>query len=139
MKLVVVDTSVVLKWFRTTDERFVEEANLLLRAASDGQVTLLAPMLLRLEILNVAARRWKLPRADLELIAGGVEELGIEFCEVPPNLVVHWVAKGLTAYDAVFVALAQSRKAFVVSDDRQIAVVGGDLVIALSDVRTALG
>ena len=54
----VIDASVLLKWFRTEGEGRLEEAHALRSAYASGRVVVHAPPFLRLEILNVAGRRW---------------------------------------------------------------------------------
>jgi predicted nucleic acid-binding protein len=134
----VVDTSVVLKWFRSENEQRVEEARAFLDALVAGEIAIWAPPILHLEVLNVAAKKWKWQAPDLGTLANDVNGLGIEFQEVASVLLVPWIAVGMTAYDAAFVALAESIGASVISDDRRLVELGGNLVIPLEHGRDAL-
>lgn len=55
----VLDASVVLKWFRADGERHLDGARSLRAAFEAGQLAVLAPPLLRLEIIDAAGRRWQ--------------------------------------------------------------------------------
>ena len=59
LKDVVLDASVALKWFRAEGERHLDHAMSLRTAFEAGTLIVLAPPLLRLEIVDVAGRRWQ--------------------------------------------------------------------------------
>ena len=126
----VLDASVVLKWFRGEDERHVAQARSLRAAFEVGDLFVVAPPLLRLEIVNVAARRWLWDEASLVDLAAALEELGFQLTEPELGRVARWAAKGLTAYDATYVALAEAEGLHLITDD--------DLIIALAP-RVAVG
>ena len=50
----------------------------------------------------------------------------------------HWSAKGLTAYDAAYVALAEQTGARLVTDDAEIVPTAPDLAIALTAAERGL-
>jgi predicted nucleic acid-binding protein len=116
----VLDASVVLKWFRTEVERGSSEARKLRREYEAGQLLVVVPSLLFLEVLNVAGRRWGLLEAALQELAAALQDLGFEVGDAALDSVAHWVARGLTAYGAAYVALAQERGLTLVTDDRGI-------------------
>ena len=60
--------------------------------------------------------------------------LRLRFTVLQPDLVgvARWTARGLTAYDACYVALAEERRTAVVTADRQMLSIGGSLAVALS-------
>jgi predicted nucleic acid-binding protein len=113
----VIDASVLLKWFRTEGEGRLEEAHALRSAFASGRVVVHAPPFLRLEILNVAGRRWGWDESRLTDLATSLEELGIEYTEPDVRGVGRWTAGGLTAYDAAYVALAEQEAIRLVTDD----------------------
>jgi predicted nucleic acid-binding protein len=128
---VVLDASVVLKWFRAEGERHLDPARSLRARFEAGRLAVLAPPLLRLEIVNVAGRRWQWGESALVELAVALDELGFEFEEPKLPRVAAWTARGLTAYDAAYVALAETRATPLITDD--------DLVVALAvDIATAL-
>lgn len=134
----VVDASVVLKWFRTEGEANVEPARALRASFAAGRLMVHAPPLLRLEIVNVAARRWGWDEARLTDLAESLGELGIAYTEPDPVRVARWAARGLTAYDAAYVALAEAESIRLVSDDARVLAVAASLAVALASVDQLL-
>lgn len=135
MTEVVLDASVVLKWFRTGGERHVDAARALRATFESGQLAVAAPPLLRLEIVNVAGRRWQWAEDALVELAAALDALGFEFQEPEPARVASWTAHGLTAYDAAYVALAEARAVPLITDDDLIGSLAGDVAVALADTE----
>jgi predicted nucleic acid-binding protein len=77
----VLDASVVLKWFHADGEGHVEIARELRAQFEAGELRVLAPSLLWLELLNVAARRWSWSQSQLEQLAVTTEQVGFELLE----------------------------------------------------------
>jgi predicted nucleic acid-binding protein len=132
---VVLDASVVLKWFRSDGERHLDSARALRAAFEAGQLNVLAPPLLRLEIVNVAGRRWQWGESALVDLAIALDELGFEFEEPDLPRVASWTARGLTAYDAAYVALAEARARRLITDDDLVVAVAGDIATALAETQ----
>lgn len=116
----VLDASVVLKWFRAAGEQHVEAARAVRAAFEAGQAIAFAPPLLFLEILNVTGRRWQLPARALDQLALALPKLGFRLVEPELPVVARWIADGLTAYDAAYVAVAQQLGVQLITDDREI-------------------
>ena len=131
----VLDASVVLKWFLAEGERHLDPARSLRATFEAGRLAVLAPPLLCLEIVNVAGRRWQWGESALVELAVALEELGFEFEEPELPRVATWTARGLTAYDAAYVALAEARTTPLISDDDLVVAVAGDIAIALADAE----
>jgi predicted nucleic acid-binding protein len=132
MRDVVLDASVVLKWFRTQGERHAEPARELRRAFAAGELIVFAPTLLLLEIVNVAGRRWDWPEAKLAELAGSLDALGFEFVEADLSRVAHWTARGLTAYDAAYVAVAEAGALELITDDGRVLAVAAEVATPLA-------
>lgn len=132
----VLDASVVIKWFRAQGERHVEPARALRASFEAGELVVFTPPLLRLEIVNVAGRRWHWNEAALVDLAAALDDLGFELTE--PNLVrvAHWTALGLTAYDAAYVAVAEAAGTRLVTDDDLIVEVATGIAQPLAEVRS---
>lgn len=120
MTSVVLDASVVLKWFRTEGERHVASALELRSSFEKGSLYVLAPPLLPLEIINVAGRRCRRDPAALAELAGALDEIGFELEEPDLQSVARWTGVGLTAYDAAYVAVAEAAAVELITDDAQI-------------------
>jgi predicted nucleic acid-binding protein len=128
----VLDASVVLKWFRAEGERNLAAARSLRTSFETGELVVFAPPLLRLEIVNVAGRRWRWPETALVELAGALDELGFELREPELGRVARWTARGLTAYDAAYVALAEAEKIRLVTDDDLVVTVAPAVATALA-------
>lgn len=131
MREAVLDASVVLKWFHRGGEAQAEAARTLREEFEAGELRILAPPLLWLEIINVAARRWRWDASQLEALATSLSELGIELVEPEPETVARWAGRGLTAYDAAYVAVAEETGVSVITDDAEICQVAADLAAPL--------
>lgn len=132
MTEVVLDASVVLKWFHSEGEKHAEAARKLRDRFETGELLVVAPPLLWLEILNVAARRWQWEASRLEALAASLPGLGFELVDPDPRGIARWAAKGLTAYDAAYVAVAEEAELPLVTDDRGILETASGLAEALS-------
>ncbi len=128
----VLDASVVLKWFRTEGERHLEQALGLRRAFEAGDLTVFAPPLLWLEIVNVAARRWHWSARQLDDLATQLPSLGFVMVEPALVEVSRWAAAGLSAYDATYVAAAEEVGVALITDDAGILEVAFDLTSPLA-------
>ena len=130
----VVDASVVVKLFASTPERHAEQARELLARWEDGRVSFVAPTLLTLEVLNAAARKWRFTEPALLVLVRVLRDLDIILLEPDLDRVAHWAARGLSAHDAAYVAVAEAERIRLVTDDEQIASIAGSHVIALADI-----
>jgi predicted nucleic acid-binding protein len=128
----VLDASVVLKWFRGKGERHVTQARSLRRAFEGGDLLVVAPPLLQLEIVNVAGRRWGWDEPKLLVLAAALDDLGFELVQPALRDVARWTARGLTAYDASCVALAEAEGIGLITDDDFIVGLGEGIAVALS-------
>jgi predicted nucleic acid-binding protein len=129
----VLDASVVLKWFREHGEAHVAQARSLRRAFEAGELVVIAPRLLQLEIVNVAGRRWQWDEQALLDLAASLEALGFELRQPALSGIARWTARGLTAYDATYVALAEAEATPLITDDRMILDVAAGIAVALAD------
>jgi predicted nucleic acid-binding protein len=123
----VLDASVVLKWFRYEGERDVDRARALRASFEAGELFVFAPPLLGLEIVNVAGRRWHWDEAALVDLAAALDDLGFELTEPELARVAHWTARGLTAYDATYVAAAEAAGTRLVTDDDLIVEIAKEI------------
>jgi predicted nucleic acid-binding protein len=122
----VLDASVVFKWFSDDYEPDTAAARTLETQYRLGQTQVTVPYLLFVELINIAARRRAWPAERLTEMARALLESGFFVGQPPLNRVAHWSGRGLTAYDACYVALAEERRTVVITaDDRVLAVAGG--------------
>lgn len=120
MSEVVLDSSVVLKWFRSDNERHLAASRQLRRRFEQGELRVLVPPLLFLEILNVAARKWDWDERKLAQLAATLPELRFEVVKPALESIALWASRGLTAYDATYIAVAEDSGTKLVTDDTGI-------------------
>lgn len=128
----VLDASVIIKWFRAEGERHLAAARSLRASFEAGELLVFAPTLLLLEIINVAGRRWSWDEAALIELADALEALGFELRDPKLGQIARWTARGLTAYDAAYVALAEAESLQLITDDELILSVAPQISTALA-------
>jgi predicted nucleic acid-binding protein len=125
--ILVVDSSVAVKWFLSDREDHVDSALRLLRAHLDERQCLAAPAHLRLEVLNALLRRG-LDAGALERASAALDGFRLEWHGVDGAMAGSAAriaaAHGLTLYDGAFAALALDLDAELVTDDRRLAASG---------------
>jgi len=124
-----------MKWFRSEGERQRDRALEIRAAYHAGALVIVAPPFLRLEIVNIAGRRWRWSEDDLLELATTLDETRFQWIEPDLTRVAHWTARGLSAYDACYVAIAEARGVQLITDDRRLVAVAGEIAIALADVQ----
>jgi predicted nucleic acid-binding protein len=113
----VLDASVVGRWFWQGDE----PGSAALRAEFEaGRLSVTVPPLLFLELLNVAGRQLRWGTAALERFADDLDRTGFDVIDPELNTVARWIGRGLTAYDASYVALAEQTGIPLITADRAI-------------------
>ena len=127
---VVVDASVVVKWFLVAGESGVSDAAALLVEHAEGRVRLVAPALLAHELMGVFVRR-----IDGEGVSRGLDaffDTGVYL--VPPDRELMLSAAELamrhqlSAFDSAYAALATSLGCSLATADRRLADVLGSAV-----------
>lgn len=135
MSRVVVDASVVLKALTPIPERHADSAHAIMEAWDEGRLDFVAPQLLYLEVLNVAARKWGLAHAQLLALAATVHQFDIDVRVPDLARVVDWSDLGLSAYDAAYVAVAEAAGIPLVTDDEQIIATAPERAVALASFQ----
>jgi predicted nucleic acid-binding protein len=136
MRELVLDAAVVLKWFDPAETRHAAPARALRTAYEAGRLRVLAPRLLLLEVVNVIGRRRRWPADALAQAAGELEASRIVLSEPALADVARWTARGLTAYDAAYVALAEQAGVELVTDDRALLDVAAGIARPLADATS---
>jgi predicted nucleic acid-binding protein len=135
----VIDANVVLAWIRPDDEPHAAQALSVFDAYTAGRAQFVVPPLAVFEVLNVAARKWRWPEPQLLGLADSLA--GIGFVTSAPALhdVARWAATGLSAYDAAYVAVAETIGAELITADQQIVAAAPDHARPLADVEAVAG
>lgn len=126
------DASVVLKWFHAEGEDHLDAARALRERFEAGDLYVLAPPLLWLEVVNVAARRWRWTGKQLDRLAETLPQLGFELVQPGLPRLASWAASGLSAYDAAYVTVAEEAGVHLLSDDAGILRVAPEIATSLS-------
>lgn len=121
-KEVVVDASVVVNWF--VEEKYSREANLLRDAYADGLIDVAAPSLLPYEVLNALKYSGAFGEEELKEVAVALEDFQITLFDLKGELAVKSIElamrRGLTIYDASYIALAQILNAELYTADEKL-------------------
>lgn len=131
---IVVDASVASLWLRPPGSPGAGSAQTLLERYEAGHLGVVAPPLLFLELLNIAGRRWRWAEAALSELAARLDGMFTDIVDPGLTRVALWTARGLTAYDATYVALAEERGIPLITHDRQILAVASEIAQAV-DIR----
>jgi predicted nucleic acid-binding protein len=121
---IVIDTSVLIKWFKTRDEEYLREARQLLEEVDRHKVEVHVPALLLYEVGNILLLKTGLGHAALDEAVERLETL--PFVVAPPAapLLKQALRLGrefsLTFYDASFLALAVELDCPLVTADRRL-------------------
>ena len=120
---VVVDSSVAYKWLSAREEAAVAEANALLDAHDAGEIMLVAPTTLHVELANALRySKWLTPAEALELVAE-LDGFQVELANIDAGLLERGArlafAHGISVYDALFLALAEKLECPLVTADRR--------------------
>jgi predicted nucleic acid-binding protein len=125
VKSIVVDASVVLKWFLADEDRGKSALELFEKLLA-GELRLVAPTLLEFEIANglaMAARRGRLGRDTARAAIQGFLDLEIDMVDFS-----HYYGRmfeiadtyDLSAYDAAYVAVAAETGFEMITADREL-------------------
>lgn len=122
MTEVVVDASIAARWLEpATTASAAPQA--ILDDYESGRISVVIPSLLFVELLNIAGRQWRWAEGPLAELATRLESMLTEVVDPGLARVALWTARGLTAYDATYVALAEERGIRLITDDRQVLAV----------------
>lgn len=128
MTTLLVDTSVLIKWFHSEGEAEVAEARALREATRRGDIETRVIDLALYEMGDVLLRSLHWSGSD---VADQLDDL-IVICGSPLAVAADWLrqasvlgaAKGLTFYDACWAAVAQALRISLVSADTQLVDAG---------------
>jgi predicted nucleic acid-binding protein len=121
---VLLDSSVVLKWFRK-DEIWREAALKLREAYLNGQMVIFVPDLLIYEIANVLRYKPDLTQLQVQEALTSLYDMKISIVEISQAVIMEAIQlayfHAITVYDATFIATANYLKVpFITADDKLI-------------------
>jgi predicted nucleic acid-binding protein len=121
---IVLDASVVIKWFKDEDEEFVDSALSIQENKRLGNVELIVPDLLFLEVLNTFLIKTGFTQEDLVSIKESLIKMNMKIIYPGSKLLgetINIAAKNsLTFYDALYIATADASDAVLYTEDMEI-------------------
>jgi len=143
LKRIVIDTSVVLKWY-LADEEYSQKALSILDKYVSNEIDILAPSLLEYEVINgliIAKKRGRIQEKKITTAIDGFMSLEIKLINLSlyyPKVIHYCKIYNRSAYDASYLALADDEGISLVTADKGLyTVVKKDLkwVESLGDFK----
>ena len=125
MKKMILDASVVLKWY-LSDEKLSSSALSLLDQYVFGELEIMAPSLLEYEVINglmIAQKRGRIKEAVILEAVEGFINLDIKYHSLTPLYpkTIQFTRKyDISFYDASYLDLAHKEKAFLITADNRL-------------------
>ena len=121
-KKVVVDASVVVKWF--VEEEYSKEALILRDSFVDGVTDLIAPSLLCFEVINALKHSGAFGEDELKEVLRALDDYQITFFDLDEGYgekaIEIAMRKGIAIHDAAYVALALAEDATLYTADEKL-------------------
>jgi len=119
--MLILDSSVIVKWLNSVDEKDTDKADRILSGALKGELELISPELAKYEIGNVLLLKKKLSIGEAKFSIQALHTYPIQFIPESEELgkQTYKVAtqSKITYYDASFIALAKQEKATLVTEN----------------------
>jgi len=125
LKRLVIDASVVLKWY-LTDEEYGEKALNLLTKYISNELDFLAPSLLEYEVVNgliIAQKRGRIKEEKILLAIDGFMDLNIklkDLSQLYPRVLYYCKIYNRSVYDASYLAIAESEGIAMITGDKRL-------------------
>lgn len=121
---IVLDASVVIKWFKDEDEKYVDSALSMQDRKRSGDIEIIVPDLLFLEVLNTFLTKKGFTGEDITAIKESLVKMNMEVIYPGSKLLGETiniaVKNSLTFYDALYIAVADASKAVLYTEDIEI-------------------
>lgn len=124
MRRFTIDVNVVLAWMELQSPELFGPANKLFRKVRRGEVEVCAPEFLLVELTNVLKWRYKNDKEETEELIKRTKRAGIRFVTVDSGEMEEesrlMYEHGLTAYDALYLLVAQETDCKLVTADPKL-------------------
>jgi predicted nucleic acid-binding protein len=122
-KLLILDTSVIVKWFFKDGERNKEKADIILNQYMENKIGIVIPELSVFEVANVLKNKIKKYKSQQQDIIDRLYKMGIIFYidkEILKNAVNIAIDINESVYDCIFLATAEYFGGMFVTDDKRL-------------------
>jgi len=134
----ILDSSIVIKWISDENEKNVEDAFNVYRAFRKGQIELVAPGFILIEILNICFKKKHLAIDKIKKAIKFIEKSGIRFLnlddEATNDLVKIMFEFSTTSYDSLYLLLAKQEKCKLLTADEELLKIR-NLTISLDQLK----
>ncbi|PIZ66802.1 hypothetical protein CO051_03965 [Candidatus Roizmanbacteria bacterium CG_4_9_14_0_2_um_filter_39_13] len=121
MTTVVLDASIIIKWFQKEREEQLEEAEILWKKQLNQDIQINVPSILFYELYNHLSRN---PKTDIGSVMGLIRQTDLIEIELDAELIsitVGLVRKyHISFYDATYIALAESLECDLITADKKL-------------------
>ncbi len=121
MKKIVVDTSVIVKWFSKDKENLLKQADKILSDLQNNNIEIFVPELTKYELGNVLLKGKGLSPKQIKPILNQLAEIPLNYVRESTELAqaTYFLAHKykMTYYDAAFLALAKQRQAVLITEN----------------------
>ena len=122
MSAVVVDASIIVKWF--VEEEGSDEAIKIRDEYINGKIKLIAPELINFEVLNALHYKRLFSEDELGRISEALDAFSIELCSLRGEYAAKTIEvaykNNITIYDAAYISLAIMKNTYVYTADRKL-------------------
>lgn len=120
-KVLVVDTSVIIKWLNYVNEKRLKQAHRLLDHLEDGVLDIVVPDLIKYEVGNALLKGKQLQLVEAQDALDAFDQLPLRIISLESNQLIDVYELGyrsnITFYDASFLYLAQLYRTSLVTDN----------------------
>ncbi|OGK10205.1 hypothetical protein A2767_02020 [Candidatus Roizmanbacteria bacterium RIFCSPHIGHO2_01_FULL_35_10] len=124
MRTLILDSSVIIKWFKFKDESKVKEAKYFLTEFRNKKLRIIISQLTYFELLNISAFDSNIPVNEWQNIIQVLFDIDFTLLSLTYNLAqdTYSIAKKfkISAYDASYIALAKTHKVDFITADQKL-------------------
>lgn len=135
-KIIVIDASIVVKWFNSEQEEDRDKAYALYRELKKESIEGWVPTFFLIEIVNIFLRKKHFSRSEVEQIIEKIKGIGLHFVPFSEEEIGHLTKLSdmysLSSYDALYILLAKEKNCQLITVDRELLEVR-DVTLSLNE------
>jgi predicted nucleic acid-binding protein len=121
---IVLDASVVIKWFKDSDEEYAGLALSIQDKKLSGDIEIIVPDLFFPEVLNAFLTNPGFKKEEIAIIKDSLIKMNMKVVypesEILGDSIIIAKANSLTFYDSLYIATAEAHDAFLYTEDKEI-------------------